>query len=51
MPACESILAKFNKKIQVFSYTLDDLHNLEKSKKSESIKIKIIIKDILKNEI
>ena len=49
-PTRESALAKFNEKVQVSGCTLNDLHVLEKPKKSEGIGMKIGIKDILGNK-
>lgn len=49
-PARESALAKFNKKVRASGCTLDDLHVLEKPEKSGGIGMKIVIKDILGNE-
>ncbi|GES73989.1 AAA family ATPase [Rhizophagus clarus] len=49
-PARESALAKFNEKVRAPGCTLDDLHDLEKPEKSGGIGMKIVIKDILGNE-
>ncbi|GBC45084.2 hypothetical protein GLOIN_2v1477001 [Rhizophagus irregularis DAOM 181602=DAOM 197198] len=49
-PARESALAKFNEKVRAPGCTLDDLHILEKPEKSGGIGMKIVIKDILGNE-
>ncbi|GES89652.1 hypothetical protein GLOIN_2v1477001 [Rhizophagus clarus] len=49
-PARESALAKFNEKVRAPGCTLDDLHILEKLEKSGGIGMKIVVKDILGNE-
>ena len=49
-PARESTFVKFNEKVRAPGCTLDDLHVLEKPEKSGGIGMKIIIKDILGNE-
>ena len=49
-PARESAFAKFNEKVRAPGCTLDDLHSLEKPEKSGGIGMKIVVKDILGNE-
>ena len=49
-PTHKSALAKFNEKVRAPGCTLDDLYDLEKPERSEGIGMKIVVKDILGNE-